>query len=236
MLWLKLNKYRSLFSRKLSELTGRTRMHLRRLQWADRVVFNRLAKSHHILVIIRLVKNTQELKTRIPELQLDLLASLVRWWHTRQTFLVTMQPIDYFLASWTSSGSHQSPHWTTAAIFTRQAQTEQKCKTEARHKVKKHVPGPAAGRTATNTSCYNIYSLGYPDVVRVLTATFPNAMQAKQMKTWSNRSLCGRCDVSTATHRKHHTAKSLHLKIGRSSRGVCTWLDLNCRVVGSTPS
>lgn len=49
-------------------------------------------------MIIRLVKNTQELKTRIPELQLDLLASLVRWWHTRQTFLVTMQPIDYFFS------------------------------------------------------------------------------------------------------------------------------------------
>lgn len=57
MLWLKLNKYRSLFSRKLSELTGRTRMHLRRLQWADWVVFNRLAKSNHILEIIRLEKH-----------------------------------------------------------------------------------------------------------------------------------------------------------------------------------
>ena len=33
-LWLKLNKY-SLFHRKLSELTGRTQMYLRRLQWAD---------------------------------------------------------------------------------------------------------------------------------------------------------------------------------------------------------
>lgn len=108
MLWLKLNKYRSLFSRKLSELTGRTRLHLRRLQWADWVVFNRLAKSHHILEIIRLEKHAGA-KNRIPELQLDLLASLVRWWHTRQTFLVTMQPIDYFLASWTSSGSHH-PH------------------------------------------------------------------------------------------------------------------------------
>lgn len=182
MLWLKLNKYRSLFSRKLSELTGRTRLHLRRLQWADWVVFNRLAKSHHILEIIRLEKNTQELKSRIPELQLDLLASLVRWWHTRQTFLVTMQPIDYFLASWTSSGSHQSPHWTTAAIFTRQAQTEQKCKNEARHKVKKHVPGPAAGHSKKHKLLQYLQSR----LSRCCTSTHRNISKCNASKTDEN--------------------------------------------------
>lgn len=235
MLWLKLNKYRSLFRRKLSELTGRTRMHLRRLQWADWVVFNRLAKSNHILDHpIR--KKHAGAKKQDPRTA----AGPVGFSGTLMTHEANFSCDDganrLFFSKLDFFRFSSSPHWTTAAIFTRQAQTEQKCKTEARHKVKKHVPGPAAGCTATNTSCYNIYSLGYPDVVRVLTATFPNAMQAKQMKTWSNRSLCGRCDVSTATHRKHHTAKSLHLKTGRSSRGVCTWLDLNCRVVGSTPS